>query len=261
VDVYLYLSMLPESLVASMLPPEQFGAYLATGTLKRPHGRALFFDLKPGFQSSHFNLADVAQRCVPHADGQPKHSVYLGIYRVLEHVPLEALGSLWLTTTHGRVLQLEPSRAPSSPSGPYHLYQEICPVHPLIASSLAAQDFAAFITDPSRPISVPRICFVELELGDLASDPREGSASGLPYHNAQHLRDCLVELGPGTGKHTKTVDRVWRQDLLYRCVKGGFFVGDREAVLFYAYPTHDELERQYYAWWHCANDAEIAATP
>ena len=48
---YLYLSMTPESLVASMLPPDEFGAYLATGTRKRPQGKAMFFDIKPGFVS------------------------------------------------------------------------------------------------------------------------------------------------------------------------------------------------------------------
>ena len=31
---YLYFSMSPESLVASQLPPEEFGRYLAIGTKK-----------------------------------------------------------------------------------------------------------------------------------------------------------------------------------------------------------------------------------
>ncbi len=84
---YLYLSLIPESLVASMLPPEEFGAYLATGTRKRPHGRAMFFQIAPDFQSDYFDLASADRRCVPHPDGQPKHSVYLSIYRALEHIP------------------------------------------------------------------------------------------------------------------------------------------------------------------------------
>jgi hypothetical protein len=35
VDVHLYLSMIPEALIASMLTPEEFGVYYALGTAKK----------------------------------------------------------------------------------------------------------------------------------------------------------------------------------------------------------------------------------
>ena len=38
---YLYLSLTPESLVASMLPPSEFGAYMAIGTQKQTNGQAM----------------------------------------------------------------------------------------------------------------------------------------------------------------------------------------------------------------------------
>lgn len=254
---YLYLSLAPESLIVSMLPPEEFGAYLATGTRKRPHGQAMFFQLKPDFESDYFDLSNIDKRCVPHADGQPKHSVYLAIYRVLEHVGLDAIESLFLATAHGRVLEIQPGPVPPDPAGGYHLYQEICPVHPLIASSLAIDEFRRFITDTSTPVSVPRICFVELDLAELAADPLHGSATNLPYHNIRHLRDCLAELGPHTGKQAKTVDRTARQGVLYRCVKTGFCLGDQDGVLCFPYPSKEELLGKYYTWWRCANDVEI----
>jgi hypothetical protein len=255
---YLYLSLVPESLIASMLPPEEFGRYLATGTQKRPHGPAIFFQVRPGFRSDFFDLAAAESRCVPHPDGQPKHSVYLAIYRVLEHVPREALGSLFLTTAHGRVLELPPGDLPDDPPQPRcHLYQELAPVHPLIASSLGPSAFCRFITDAARPIHVPRICLVDLELGDLAADPASGTASGLPYPNLEHIRNCLRELKPAGDKQTKTVDRVGRQGLIYRCVRTGFYVGDPEGALYYPYPSREQLEGEYYAWWRCANDIEL----
>ncbi len=43
--MYIYLSITPESLIGSMLPPDEFGAYLATGTKKRNKGQAIFFEL------------------------------------------------------------------------------------------------------------------------------------------------------------------------------------------------------------------------
>jgi len=256
-DTSLYLSLIPESLVASMLEPEEFGAYLATGTRKRPHGQAIFFKLSPDFESEYFDTAGVGERCVPHPDGRPKHSLYLAVYRVLEHVPLEAIQQLYLATAHGRVLGIEPAAEPQEPAAKYHLYQELAPVSPLIASSLSPEAFCGHITDPARPIHVPRICFVELDLGEMATDPASGTGAGLPYPNIEHIRDCVCELAPAGEKQTKTVDRIGRRGLIYRSVKTGFYVGDRQGMLYYPFPARQALEGEQYAWWRCANDAEL----
>jgi len=246
---HLYLSMIPEALVASMLPPKDFGAYLAVGSHKRTQGQAIFFDLKDGFKSDHFDLSKVAERCVPHADGQPKHSVYLSIYRVLEHVPLEAVNSLWLVTRDGRILELQQGPVPGNIPGKFHLYQEVCPCHPLIVSSLEPNAFRLFITRPSQPISVPRICFVEIDLAGLAENPEHGEAGNLPYSHLEHLRDCLAQLRKGSRKHTKTVDRIQPQDFPYRCTKSGFFLGDQEEILYYPFPSGKDFEGIYHDWW------------
>ncbi len=99
-----------------------------------------------------------------------------------------------------------------------------------------------------------------MELGELARDPASGDASALPYANLEHIRDCLHELQPNGEKQTKTIDRVGRQGLIYRCVHTGFYVGDQEGVLYYPYPSREELEDKYYVWWRCANDAELEWT-
>jgi len=256
-ETYLYLSLEPEALVASMLPPEEFGAYMATGSLKQTSGQAMFFTIKPDFKSDYFRLADIKERCVPHEDGRPKHSVYLGIYRILEHVPLEAIGNLWLITAHGRALELTQGPAQQTASQRHHLYREIAPVSPIIASSLGPVDFCRFITDPARPIYVPRICMVELDLAGLADDPMKGDAGNLPYRNLGHIRTCLAEIEK---KPIKTVDRLPRQGVIFRCIKGGIFIGDQNKVLEYPFPSVDELEGKHNVWWRCANDAEVEWT-
>lgn len=246
--VYLYLSMMPESLVASMLPPDEFGRYLAVGTRKQARSQAMFFDLSGPFESDYFDFSRLAEHCVPHADGQLKHSVYLAIYRVLEYVPVETINQLWLVTPTARVLPLERGDVPAEFPGNYHLYQEICPVHPLIASSLDPPKFLQFITDPARPISVPRICFADLELADLAEDPRHGQATDLPYDRLDHLRDCFVGLEDDQGKHTKTIDRINPPIFPYRAVRNGFFLGDQQNMLYFPYPKPEELESKHFFW-------------
>ena len=250
---YVYLSMIPESLVASMLPPEQFGTYLAVGTRKRSRGQAIFFDLKDTFDSDYFDFHAIEKECVPHPSGQPKNSLYLAIYRVLEHVPLEMLNSLWLVTRDGKVLELKQGEVPSGMSDTYHLYQDICPVHPRIASSLDPVDYCKFVTDPDKRIYVPRICFVDLQLEGLANDPEHAEVNNLPYEEMDHLRDCLKTVGPDSDKHTKTVDRIHPQEFPYRCIRTGFYVGDKDNVLYYPFPSHHDLENTYYHWWRSAS--------
>jgi hypothetical protein len=250
---HLYLSMIPESLIVSMLPPEEFGTYLAVGTQKRSRGQAMFFNLKPDFRDAFFDVDAAARRCVPHPDGQPKHSVYVAVYRVLEHVPLDAVGSLWLATRDGRILELAPSSAPRSSAGKFHLYQEACPVHPQIASRMNPQEFCRFITDPARPFHVPRICFAELDLAELADDPEFGRADDLPYPNLGHLRDCLIQLGRPGGAPTKTVDRTTGADFPYRLIRGGFWLGDPRGCRHYPFPSREELDSKHHDWWRSAN--------
>jgi len=249
---YLYLSLLPEALIASMLPPEQFGNYLAVGTKKRTRGQAMFFEVEPDFKSDYFNLEDIEKLCKPHDDGTPKRSKYFSIYRVLEHIPLKNLKHLYLTTDDGRVLELRQDEYRIRHDTKLRLYQQLTPVNPRIASSLKPQEFVKFITNTANPISVPKIVFVQLGLNNLATDPVNGSDDNLPFPNIQHLRDCLTELKLANEKPTKTVIRFMQGDLLYRTIKNGFFVGDQDNFLFYKFPSMEQLENEYYSWWRSA---------
>jgi len=150
-EYHLYMSLIPESLVVSMLPPQEFGRYLAIGTKKRAKEQAIYFELSNDFENEYFDLQGAIKLCTPHEDGQPKHSVYVSTYRVLEHVPLETIGSLWLVTSNGLALELKQDSLPTEAEQIHHLYQELCPVHPLIASSLDPSEFCKFITDPPGP--------------------------------------------------------------------------------------------------------------
>jgi hypothetical protein len=251
-SVYLCLSLIPEALIASMLPPPEFGSYLAVGTQKRTRGQAMFFSLNE-LKRVPFNLKDVEKRCVPHPDGQPKHSAYIAIYRVLEQMPLKALGNLYLVTPDGRVLEIQPGEAKSQDSETYHLYQEVCPVHPRIVSALGPEQFTRYLTDPKNPVHVPKICFADLRLGELAEDPERGGVQDLPYYAIEHLRDCLIQLRSDPDKHSKIVDRIHPQTFPYRTVKSGIFVGSAKELLFYPFPTEKEMQSKYYDWWRSAS--------
>ena len=45
---HLYLSLIPQALIASMLEPSSFGRYYAVGTRVHSRGEAIFFEVDPG---------------------------------------------------------------------------------------------------------------------------------------------------------------------------------------------------------------------
>jgi hypothetical protein len=241
---YIYLTCTPEALVASMLPPEGFGMYLSTGTKKRNKGQTIFFEVDLGKIENIIDMDSLNKRCVAKEDGSPKSSVYLSVYRTLEMIPTSALKSLYLTTDHGLVLELKKAAYDKAkePVNALHLYQELCPVTPLVASGLTPSTFLKRLTDGSTPIVLPKLFFVELKLGELATNPLSGTAEHLPYSNIGHLRDCLEILKGEYEKHMKTVQRIFSGTLLYRTIETGFYVGSKDDMAYYPYPTMKELE-------------------
>lgn len=247
-EKYIYLTANPEALVASMLSPEDFGHYLSTGTKKRNRGQAIFFEVDMAKIKSGLDMDSLNKRLVAKPDGKPKSSVYISVYRVLENIPVGALKSLYLSTDHGCVLELKKTAYDKSKEreNELHLYQELCPVTPLVASSLPPSVFAQRLTDNSLPIVIPKLFFAELKLDELATNPLSGSAEQLPYRNIPHLRDCLEILTGEYEKHMKTVDRMFSGELLYRTIHTGFYVGSKSEMAYYPYPKMRELEKINY---------------
>jgi len=167
-------------------------------------------------------------------------------------LPVEALVRLHLTTDDGRTLAIEPAPYTPEEDRPLHLYQEICPVTPRVVSKLNPHDFCKRLTSPDGPVQVPRIVFAGMKLEQLAVDPDSREVDNLPYLNLDHLRDCLRELRHTYAKPNKTVIRSMKQDVLFRTIRGGFYVGDQEAFQYYPMPDKDALETRHYAWWRSA---------
>jgi len=251
--IHLYLSMMPEALIASMLTPEEFGVYYAVGSTKKSRGQAIFFEIDPDFRQDRFRVEEGIRRCVPHEDGSPKRSIYISVYRVLEHVPLDVIQKLYLVTQDGRVLGLKSSKEFPEDTAGLHLYQEIAPVHPLVVSTLGPCGFYELIVkSPTSLLSLPTVCFVELRLGELAEYPERGDVRDLPYSNINHLRQCLLDLRTKV-VHAKMVDRVHSASFPYRTIKNGIFVGNGKRLLYFPLPSQEELRAKHYRWWRSVN--------
>jgi hypothetical protein len=251
--IYLYLSLIPEALIASMLSPEEFGTYYAVGSAKKSRGQAMFFEVDPDFRDPYFRLEEAYSRCVPHEDGSLKASVYVSVYRVLEHMDFDALKHLYLTTMDGRTLELSPSNQIPSGGEKLHLYQEIIPVSPLVVSRMGPLDFIEqIVRNPVSLVRLPAIVFTELQLGELADDPEMGLMENLPYSNRDHLRQCLTDVKTKFAA-TKMVDRVSSPNVQYRTIKNGFFVGNQKQLRYFPMPSPEEIRTNNYRWFRSAN--------
>ena len=251
--VHLYLSLVPEALIASMLSPEEFGNYYAVGSKKKSSGQAMFLEVDPDFRSKYFRIEEGIARCVPHEDGTPKASIYISVYRVLEHVDTSALGKLYLVTQDGRTLGLDASPETPAMDGGLHLYKEIVPVSPLVASRLNPMEFYDLIVrNPTSLVTLPAIAFAELRLGELADNPEMGEVGDLPYSNMDHLREVLKDLKTKPVA-TKMVDRASPATFAYRTTKNGFYVGNESDIVYYPMPTSEVLKETNYRWWRSAN--------
>lgn len=250
---YLYLSLIPEALILSQLPPEKFGAYLATGPKRQIEGPAVFLEIDPEAELPGFRLEEGRARCVAHPDGSPRCSTYLGVYGVLERVPVEALKRAYLTTPAGITLGLDAQDAPPASKEKYFLYQELGPVYPRVVSTLEPSAFCKFVADPTSMVSVPRIAFIDLQLREMAFDVE--APAELPYPHLEHIRECLRFLQTHPQRKSKIVNRGLRPDILFSMLRSGLYVGDAQGTRAFLLPPDEEIERHHQLWWHSARAA------
>jgi hypothetical protein len=249
---HIYLSLIPEALIVSQLPPDKFGAYMATGSKRQIEGPAVFFEVDPAADLSAFRMDEAQARCKAHKDGSPRRSIYAAVWNVLPRVPLAALVKCYLTTPAGLTLTLEPAEWSGGSGDNYHLYQELGPVYPRVASGLDPQAFVKLVCSPDKMVSLPRLAFIDLKLGALAKDPDAALGGNVPYQHIDHLRECLRALRDNPERMTKIVNRGLRPDILFSFIRSGVFVGDAFGLRFFPMPSEEQLESEHHLWWHSA---------
>jgi len=254
-----YLTVFPmEALIASQLEPEAFGSYMAVGARKGSAEALIFIKLKEPI--GPFDWEDARKQCVPHEDGQPKHSYYLSIYRVLENLLPEALGSIYLVTRDGRSLELPGvdwascrERIPANWNG-VGLYKELCPVLPLVVTSLKPAEFGAYMTSPDTHTRVPALLFADLRVIENLEDLHSSGNIGNVYdRQPEHLRSCIQQIREQPGKYAKIVDRTYTTRFSYNLIDSGFFLCRPESTLFWPMPDVQKIKENNYDWGRSAD--------
>ncbi len=256
--MYFYMMIYPgEALIASELTPQQFGAYMAHGTRKRgSHEEITFIEIE-GRCSDAFDWDYADKKCVSAADGTPKHSLYLGVYRVLERIPLSSYKSLYLTTRDGRVLELKQGEysQESHPEGSAKgedkkkvaLYKEMCPVQPLVLSIFNPDRFGSYMTSQDTHHSVPVLAYTDVKMINLEDMENTGNIGKVYSHNIEFLKESMNAL-QSTDKKTKTIDRSSGVAFSYQMIHRGIFIAQGDNLIMFKMPTLGELKRDNYDW-------------
>ena len=247
--MYYYLSIFPmEALIASQLEPVQFGSYMATGSKKGSAEQIIFCRLKGEF-GEYFDWEYARQKCVPHSYGDPKHSVYLGVYRILENIPLDQMLSLYLVTRDGRTLEIESSKyeGPNSAKG-YFIYQELCPVNPVIVSKYDPEAFGKYMTDKTNKVALPRLIYTDLKTIDFEDRQHTGNIGSIYDRKVPHLMACIATVTSEADKINKTLTRTNVETFSFQSIDSGVYVSDGSSIVYYRMPNVEELKEIDYDW-------------
>jgi hypothetical protein len=250
----LYLTVFPmEALIASQLDPAAFAAYMSVGARKGSAEALIFICITE--ENGSF-LWDVArQKCVSYADGRPKRSFYLSIYRVLEKLELASMGDMYLVTRDGRPLRLPrqdlcsgENCVPQDWDG-IGLYKELCPVHPLVVSRRHPCEFGAYMTAPENRVSVPCLLFADMQVVTAhESDEHSSRIDTFFDRRMEHLKSCIEEVQLHRDKGAKIVDRSDTTRFSYALIKNGLYLCRGEQCVFWPMPTRETLKETAFDW-------------
>lgn len=258
-EKHLYVIVHPiNALVASQLTPDKFAEHYTIGSSKHYAGKVIFAELDLNFRDPHFDIDHYLDLTEPTPDGQPKKTKFISSYAVLEHIDLKAIKKLYLVTTEGKALELSPApyTAVNEP-GLVRIYQEICPLTNLVASTLDQRAFASYITTGTRSKGAPKILFTQYEFNVDTflrnNHNRDMLSSPIPDTYPNRLHDYLLELKEVSEKKTKTISlNSTLTAVSWQLLRHGFWFGGADELVFFPMPSSEELERDHYAWWRAA---------
>jgi len=252
---HLYAVMYPNhALVASQLEPAEFGRYYSVGTARYYSGKMIFIEIDLEFRNDYFEIDKFLELTVPHPDGSPKQTKFISSYRVLEHLDLGSMQSLYAVTVSGETLEIKAQNYETvNDSQRIRIVQELNPIQLLVASTFDHRTLAKHLTSPGNPKGCPKLFFtqIDLDVDSFEKAWRENPfvSSPIPGIHPQKLLEATRDLAADSVPRTKSIgiQSVFGQ-VSYQQMSHGFFLASGEDLRFYPMPDEDTLRRDHYTW-------------
>jgi hypothetical protein len=254
-DNHLYLTLFPtRSLVASQLEPEPFARHYQVGSTRYYEGKLIFAEVDASYRHEFFRIDAAFSELKPHEDGRPKATKTIAAYRVLEHVAASAIKRIYLSTSSGHTLGLDPAPpAEEDTSGTLRVYLEICPMNMLVLSHLTPVGFGRYIVDPDNPKGAPKLFFtqVQLDIDEFLRRYHLNPFVGAPVPglHPSKLRTAAMEMKAQPNKPVKGISlHTPLQELPYRRLLQGYWLVSATEAVHYPMPPLDDVERKNFAF-------------
>lgn len=246
---HLYMVCYPlEALVLSHLDPKDFVYRYCYGSTSFHSGKLIFAEIDINYRNSYFKIDEALERMKPHEDGRPKASKYVSSYRVLEHIEVEAVKTLYLVNPDGSFYPLIPGEyTPLAKESDLHIFSEIAPLSMITLSTYNVLEFGRWFTLENEFLKVPRLLYVELNLDvDGFLNGFEANPFAPPPIEGIHpskLRDAIMDLRSRPQKYAKglTLDGSLTKQS-FRLIKGGIMLMDAEHQKYFRMPSFEEIE-------------------
>jgi hypothetical protein len=253
---HLYQILAPNpGLVASQLEPEAFAKHYTAGSIRYYAGKVVFAEIDVNYRHPYFKIDEALAGLKPHPDGRPKATIFISSYRVLEHIDLNAIERVILSTPEGYTLELEAAPYEKShEEGFLRIYAEIAPLRMLVMSRLDFPAFGKQITDPSFPKGAPKQFYTQIEL-DIEHfleefEQRPAMHPPIPGLHPSNLRAAIMVMRADPTKLTKglKLDSAF-ESIPYKVIRHGFMFASQEATRFFPMPPRAEIESANYRFW------------
>ncbi|MBK5931052.1 hypothetical protein [Halochromatium salexigens] len=255
-DSHLYQILAPNpGLVASQLDPEAFAKHYTAGSVRYYAGKVVFAEIDLDYRHPYFKIDEALAGLQPHPDGRPKATKFISTYRVLEHIDLEAIQRLFLSTPEGYTLGLDPAPYDKThEAGFLRIYADIAPLRMLVMSRLDFPAFGKYITDPGFPKGAPKQFYTQIEL-DIEHfleefEERPTMHPPIPGLHPSNLRAAIMELRAEPDKLTKglRLDSAF-ETMPYKVIRHGFMFASQETTRFFPMPSSEQIEATNYRFW------------
>lgn len=253
---HLYLILHPNhSLIASQLEPDKFIKHYVQGSTRYFEGRLLFVEIDPNFRHPYFDIEGAYADLKPHEDGRPKATKFIKSYGVLEHVDLDAMGTLYVCNSLGDFVALESAAYhPEEDREELRIMLEINPTRFIVLTKYNFHDFGEFITDPRNSKGAPKMFYTQLEfqadefLREFEENPL--IRCFVPGIHPARLSNAIEEVRTTAGKVVKGLSLDCPVDRIsYKVLRSGFMFAEQGKCRFYPLLSLDEVERRFYKYW------------
>jgi hypothetical protein len=128
------------------------------------------------------------------------------------------------------------------------MYQELCPIRPLVVSAYDPLTFSEHMTHKDVKVAVPKIAFADLKVINLDNLEDTGNVGTVYDTNLDHLKQCIISVTGGGVKKVKNVERSRTESFGYQTINRSIYVGEGRNVVEYKVPTIGDIRKNHFDW-------------